>query len=128
MSRHMQRSANKAKMHHYVPRSYLARFVDDHSFLHVFDRGTRSLRRQRPKEVMKINSYYRQDWAPERVDPNIMETKLGEWLEAEAKGAIDRLIGASATNGRRYSQPPYLRRAAAGSRPKTSCNGKGAHA
>lgn len=89
----MKLGPNKAKMHHYVPQSYLARFVDDHGFLHVFDRGTKRLRRQRPKKVMKINSYYRQDWAPEGVDRNILETKLGEWLEAEAKGAIDRLIG-----------------------------------
>lgn len=92
----MKRGVNKAKMHHFVPRSYLARFADDHGFLHVFDRSTRSFRRQRPKKVMKINSYYRQEWVPEGVDPNIMETMLGEWLEAEAKGAIDRLIGAPA--------------------------------
>lgn len=88
----MERGANKAKMHHFVPRSYLARFADDEGFVHVFDRNTQSLRRQRPKNVMKINSYYRQEWAPEGVDPNIMEMMLGEWLEAEAKGAIDRLI------------------------------------
>ena len=92
----MTRSTNKAKMHHYVPRSYLARFVDDHGFLHVYDRGKQSHRRQRPKEVMKVNSYYRQDWAPEGVDPNIMETMLGEWLEDEARGSLDRLIGAPA--------------------------------
>ncbi|MDO8786701.1 MAG: DUF4238 domain-containing protein [Sulfuritalea sp.] len=92
----MERGTNKAKMHHFVPRSYLARFADDQGFVHVYDRNTRSLRRQRPKNVMKINSYYRQEWAPEGVDPNIMEMMLGEWLEAEAKGAIDRLIEAPA--------------------------------
>lgn len=81
-------------MHHFVPRSYLARFVDDYGFLHVLDRTTLKLRRQRPKEVMKINSYYRQEWAPAGVDPNIMEAMLGEWLEADAKGAIDRLVRA----------------------------------
>lgn len=41
---------------------------------------------------MKINSYYRQDWAPQGIDPNIFEKTLGEWLEAEAKDSIDRLI------------------------------------
>ena len=92
----MKLIVNKAKMHHFVPRSYLTRFADAHGFLHVFDRSTRSIRRQRPKEVMKINSYYRQEWAPEGIDPNIMETTLGEGLEAEAKGAIDRLIGSPA--------------------------------
>jgi hypothetical protein len=82
---------SRAKNHHYVPRSYLARFADDQGFLHVYDRAAKELRKQRPKEVMKINSYYRQEWAPEGVDPNVLETSLGEWLEAEAKNAIDKL-------------------------------------
>lgn len=79
-------------MHHYVPRSYLARFVDDNGFLYVFDRGSKSMRRQRPKEIMKINSYYRQAWAPTGIDTNILETSLGEGLEAETKVSLDRLI------------------------------------
>lgn len=84
-------SPNRAKNHHYVPRSYLARFVDDSGFLHVYDQARKELRKQRPKEVMKINSYYRQEWAPEGVDPNLLEMRLGEWLEAEGKNAIDKL-------------------------------------
>jgi hypothetical protein len=88
----MMRKSSAPKLHHFVPKSYLARFADASGFLHVFDRKTRTFRRQRPKEVMRINSYYKQDWAPAGVDPNILETKLGEWLEAEAQGAIDRLI------------------------------------
>ena len=83
---------NKAKMHHYVPRSYLARFTDEKGFLYVLDTHSKAVRRQRPKEVMKINSYYRQEWAPAGVDPNIMEATLGEWLERETKWAIDYLI------------------------------------
>lgn len=82
---------SRAKNHHYVPRSYLARFVNDQGFLHVYDRAAKKLRTQRPKEVMKINSYYRQEWVPEGVDPNVLEIGLGEWLEAEAKHAIDKL-------------------------------------
>lgn len=88
----MKRSSNNPKMHHYVPKSYLMRFTDKKGFLHVFDRSTHSFRRQRPKEVMKINSYYRQEWAPDGIDPNILEKSLGEWLEANAKDSIDRLI------------------------------------
>lgn len=88
----MKRSVNKAKMHHYVPRSYLARFADSSGFLHIFDRATQTFRRQRPKEVMKINAYYHQKWTPTGIDPNILETTLGEGLEAKAKRAIDRLI------------------------------------
>ncbi len=80
------------KMHHFVPKSYLARFTNDEGFLHVFNRPSCSFRRQRPKEVMKINSYYRQDWAPPGVDPNILEKELGEWLESLAKKSIDRLV------------------------------------
>ena len=80
------------KSHHFVPRSYLARFSDNEGFLHVFDRQTRSFRRQRPKEVMTISNYYRQEWASSGVDPNIMEKTLGEWLETDAKESIDRLI------------------------------------
>ena len=46
---------------------------------------------------MKINSYYRQEWAPPGIDPNIFEKTLGEWLEAAAKDSIDRLIHYPAT-------------------------------
>lgn len=88
----MKRGAENPKMHHFVPRSYLARFSDKEGFLHIFDRATGLYRRQRPKEVMKIHSYYRQDWAPPGIDPNILEKTLGEWLEAAAKHSIDRLI------------------------------------
>lgn len=41
---------------------------------------------------MKIGKYYRQEWAPLGIDPNILETTLGEWLEAESKEALDKLI------------------------------------
>ena len=88
----MKHVATNPKMHHFVPRSYLARFTNKKGFLHVFDRSSGLFRKQRPKEVMKINSYYRQNWAPPGIDPNIFEKTLGEWLEAEAKNSIDRLI------------------------------------
>lgn len=81
----MKDRANKPKIHHFVPRSYLARFTDDEGFLHVFDRSSDQFRRQKPKEIMRINSYYRQAWAPAGVDPDILENGLGEWLEADAK-------------------------------------------
>lgn len=88
----MSQSRTGPKQHHYVPKSYLARFTDPAGFLRIYDRSTGMFRRQRPKVVMRINAYYRQSWVPEGVDPNIMETTLGEWLEAEAKNALDRLI------------------------------------
>lgn len=46
---------------------------------------------------MKINSYYRQEWAPPGIDPNIFEKTLGEWLERDAKDSIERLIHYPAT-------------------------------
>ena len=41
---------------------------------------------------MTVNYYYRQEWVPSGVDPNILEKTLGEWLEKDAKESIDRLI------------------------------------
>jgi hypothetical protein len=88
----MNQQANRATMHHFVPRSYLARFADDSGFLHVFDRSSNSIRRQRPSNIMKINSYYRQTWAPMGIDPDILETTLGKGLERETKESLDKLI------------------------------------
>ena len=47
---------------------------------------------KKPKKVMKINKYYHQKWAPDGVDPNILEKTFGEWIESLAKDSIDRLI------------------------------------
>lgn len=93
----MKRSSSRPKRDHYVPESYLVRFSNDEGFLHIFDRSSDSFRRQRPKEVMTINSYYRQEWARPGVDPNIFEKGLGEWLEAAAKDSLDRLIQSPAS-------------------------------
>lgn len=93
----MQQRRSVPKQHHYVPKSYLARFSDAAGFLHVYDQRSTQFRRQRPKEVMRINAYYRQSWAPEGIDPNVMETTLGEWLEPEGKTSLDRLIAAPET-------------------------------
>lgn len=88
----MKRGPNHPKGDHFVPCSYLKRFTDLSGFLHVYDRTSDQWRRQRPKEVMHSRNYYRQEWAPPGVDPNILEKSLGEWLEDIAKNAIDRLI------------------------------------
>ena len=88
----MKHRGNTAKGHHYVPRSYLMRFTDSEGFLNVWDSPRSQLRRQRPAEVMKIRNYYHQPWAPLGVDPNIMETALGNDLEGKAKCSIDRII------------------------------------
>lgn len=41
---------------------------------------------------MHSRNFYRQEWAPAGIDPNILEKSLGEWMEVIAKNAIDRLI------------------------------------
>lgn len=92
----MKPEANDPKKHHFDPCSYLARFTDTAGFLHVYDRTSAQWRRQKPKEVMHIRNYYRQEWAPAGVDQNVLEKSLGEWLESTAKNAIDRLILAPA--------------------------------
>lgn len=88
---------SRPKSHHFVPRSYLSRFTDRNGFLHVYEVSSKSFRRQRPTAVMKINAYYRQEWAPAGIDPNVFEKGLGEWLETEAKQSIDNLISAPST-------------------------------
>ncbi|MBV8210126.1 MAG: DUF4238 domain-containing protein [Burkholderiaceae bacterium] len=80
------------KSHHYVPQSYLRRFTDADGFLTIFDRARGHFRRQRPVNVMKIDSYYRQAWAPAHIDPNILETHLAGTIEHEGAAAIEKLV------------------------------------
>lgn len=83
----------KSKQHHIVPRWYLEGFTDPISgFIHVYDRITKKYRAQKPDKVMKINKYYRQEWAPEGIDPNILERLTGEIIEPQAKLAFKRLF------------------------------------
>ncbi len=89
---HTKRIANNPKRHHVVPESYLKRFTDLSGFLYVYDRTSGRWGRQRPVEVMHLRYYYRQEWAPAGVDPNILEKCLGEWIENSATITIDRLI------------------------------------
>jgi len=78
------------KSHHYVPRAYLRRFVAEDGFLRIFDVERSQIRRQRPEKVMKIDGYYRQEWAPAGIDPNILEKRAGE-IEGNGLAAMDRL-------------------------------------
>ena len=81
------------KQHHFVPKWYLQGFTDPNSgFLHIYDRKTRKYRTQKPDKVMRINKYYKQEWAQEGIDPNILERLAGEWIEPQAKNAFERLL------------------------------------
>ena len=44
---------------------------------------------------MVRNKYYRQNWAPDGVDPNILEKKLGEELEPKGLESLQRLVSES---------------------------------
>ena len=50
------------------------------------------MRKQKPKKVMKISEYYRQENAPEGTDPNILEILLGNKYEPKAKEALELLL------------------------------------
>ncbi len=88
----MQRKAKNPRNDHFVPRSYLTRFSDTSGFLHVYDRTSGQWRWQRPTKLMRQSFYYRQEWTPVGVDPNVFEKTLGSWLENDAKNSIDCLI------------------------------------
>ena len=80
------------KKHHFVPKWYLKRFSDPSGFLHVLDRNNGLYRKQKPEKVMSIGNYYRQDWAPPGIDPNILEKRLGALIEPNAQKALDKLL------------------------------------
>jgi hypothetical protein len=86
------------KRHHFVPESYLYGFVEgDSSFLNVYSKRLDIWRRQKPKQVMVRNKYYHQDWAPDGVDKNIFEKRLGAELEPKGLGALRKLTEAPET-------------------------------
>jgi hypothetical protein len=86
------------KKHHFVPESYLNGFTEDeHGFLNVYSKRTDTWRKQKPKQVMHINNYYHQDWAPEGVDKNILEKYFGTELESKGLTALRKLISAPET-------------------------------
>lgn len=41
---------------------------------------------------MRRNGYYKQDWVPEGIDPNILEQRFGQTLEPGAKVAFEKLL------------------------------------
>lgn len=81
------------KRHHFVPKAYLDGFIDQNTgFLNVYSKRTDRWRKQKPDQVMVRNKYYRQDWAPEGVDKNILEKRLGAELEPEGLATLNKLI------------------------------------
>lgn len=88
----MSQRKTSAKGHHYVPVSYLKRFTDPKGFLHIRDIARDKTRYDKPDNVMKINDYYRQSWAPTGINQNILEDGLASGIEGKIKAVIDCLI------------------------------------
>jgi hypothetical protein len=79
------------KKHHFVPSGYLSFWEDEGGFVHLYDFLSEVWRRQKPQKTMRINKYYRQESAPDGVDPNVMEINLGQKLEAISIDSISKI-------------------------------------
>jgi len=82
---------NVPKRHHFVPRWYIDRFVDAEGFVYVVDLKSQKIWRPKPDNVFVRKHYYKQDWAPEGIDPNIFETTLSTVIEGPGRLAIEEL-------------------------------------
>lgn len=81
------------KKHHFVPESYLKKFADEKTgFLYVYSKQKNHYRKQKPQQIMVRNKYYRQDWAPDGIDKNILEKQLGKELEPKGLRSLQKLI------------------------------------
>ena len=87
---------SKAKMHHYVPPSYLKPFADSKGFLHIIDRDTQKHRSQPPKEEIKNNYYNRQQSQPQGIDTAAFNRKI---FDALKPGGIYLVIDHKAEDG-----------------------------
>lgn len=86
------------KRHHFVPESYLNGFAEEGTdFLNVYSKSSGLWRRQKPNQVMVRNKYYRQEWAPEGVDKNILEKTLGSTVEPNGITSLRKLVSAAET-------------------------------
>jgi hypothetical protein len=83
----------RPKRHHIVPESYLNGFVDPESdCLHAYDKISGNYWTPKPWNVMVIGNYYRQNHAPEGVDPDVLEKGFGSWIESIVKNSFSKLV------------------------------------
>ncbi|MGK2942827.1 MAG: DUF4238 domain-containing protein [Immundisolibacter sp.] len=81
------------KRHHFVPESYLTGFSEEESgFLNIYSKRSGLWRRQKPKQVMVRNNYYRQHWVPDGVDKNILEKRVGQQLEPQGLASLRKVV------------------------------------
>jgi len=80
---------NESRFHHYVPRFYLARFVDSNGGLWVFDKETGRVFRTAPDKVAGENRFYDfQELRTIGADPQLMEKQFAD-IEAE----VSKIMG-----------------------------------
>lgn len=73
------------RFHHYVPRFYLSRFVDENGRLWVFDKYARRIFPTTPENIAGENRfYYFDDLEAIGQDPLLMERQFAD-LESEAR-------------------------------------------
>ena len=82
----------RPKRNHIVPESYLKGFVDPESgCLHAYDKVSGNYWTPKPWNIMVIGKYYRQNHAPEGIDPDILEKGFGSWIEPKARKSLLKL-------------------------------------
>ena len=82
----------KLGLHHYVPRFYLARFVDATGKLWVFDKSVHRVFQAAPDKVAAENGFYNvRDLIPIREDAALMEKQLSG-LESEVKNITENWL------------------------------------
>jgi hypothetical protein len=80
---------SEPKFHHYVPRFYLARFVDTTGFLWVFDKMSGRVFQTSPNKIAGQNKFYNlSELQRSDVDPLILEKQFAE-IESEVSMITD---------------------------------------
>jgi hypothetical protein len=73
--------------HHYVPRFYLARFVDEDGYLWVFDKLSGRMFRKLPEKIGGENRFYTLTELPSGADPETLEKQLAG-IECQTRNII----------------------------------------
>ena len=84
------------KLHHYVPRFYLKRFLDIDGLLWVFDKVTQKVFQTTPERIAAETHFYRiPDLIGTEHDPNFLETEFSA-LESRIAGLTERWLSSAA--------------------------------
>ncbi|PIU56052.1 MAG: hypothetical protein COS87_03300 [Chloroflexi bacterium CG07_land_8_20_14_0_80_45_17] len=82
-----------SQQHHTVSRIYLEGFcIPSKDRVAVLDLKTGEIRQQKPKKILRQHDYFRQRHAPEGKDEFILEEEMGQRIESQLRGIIDKLV------------------------------------